>query len=77
MSDMEKSGDLFLGVGVGYDNYSGSVSRVGDETTLSLIYFVPQLNGFAVSVSRADAFNAINSERTIITLGYSLKIGDE
>ena len=77
VSDMETSGDLFFGIGVGYDNYGGSVSRIGDETTLSLTYFVPQLNGFAVSVSRADAFNAINSQRTIITLGYSLKIGDE
>jgi hypothetical protein len=77
VSDMETSGDLFFGIGVGYDNYSGSVSLTGDETTLSLTYFVPQFNGFAVSVSRADAFNAINSERTIITLGYSLKIGDE
>ena len=77
VSDMETSGDLFFGIGVGYDNYSGSVSRTGDETTLSLTYFIPELDGLAVSVSRADAFNAINSERTIITLGYSLKIGDE
>ena len=76
VSDMETSGDLFYGIGVGYDNYSGSISRVGDETTLSLTYFVPQLNGFAVSLSRADAYKAINSERTIITLGYSLKVGD-
>jgi len=30
-----------------------------------------------VSVARADAFNATNSERTIITLGYSLEIGDQ
>jgi hypothetical protein len=77
VSDMETSGDLFFGIGVGYDNYSGSVSRIGDETTLSLTYFAPQLNGLTVSVSKADAFNAINSERTIITLGYSLEIGDQ
>ena len=77
VSDIKTSGDLFFGIGVGYDNYSGSVSRTGDETTISLTYFAPQINGLAVSVSRADAFDAINSERTIITLGYSLKIGDQ
>ena len=76
VSDMETSGDLFFGIGVGYDRFSASVSGIGEETNVSMAYFMPQVDNLVVTVSKADAFNKLGSERTIITLGYSLNFGD-
>lgn len=75
VSNLETSGDIFAGIGIGYHDYSGSISKIGNEMHVSVSYYPPKLSGLNVSVTKADLANKLNSERLILTLGYSTKLG--
>ena len=75
VSNAEVDPDFFAGVGFGYDDFSASISQIGDETHLGLTLFPPMLPGTGVTLSRADAFDKLNAERWILTVSYSYQIG--
>ena len=69
----ETKADVFLGVGLGYDDWSVSFSQIGEESHIGATYFIPQLPNVALSVSQADAFDRLNARRMIATLSYSFQ----
>lgn len=69
----ETKADVFLGVGLGYDDWSMSFSQIGEESHIGATYFIPQLPNVALSVSQADAFDRLNARRIIATLSYSFQ----
>ena len=50
------------------------MSFIGDETYISANWFIPQIEGLVFSLARADLFGVNESERNIISLGYSYKL---
>ena len=70
----ETKADVFLGVGLGYDDWSMSFSQIGEESHIGATYFIPQLPNVALSVSQADAFDRLNARRIITTLSYSFQL---
>jgi len=72
----ESEGGIFGGIGVARSNYSGSLSFINDELHLSGTWYIPALEGVTLNFTRADAFNANETKRNIITLGYSYNFGE-
>lgn len=67
---------LFGGIGIARSDYNGSVSFMNEEVHLSATWYLPNLRGVTINVTRADLFNKNGSERNIFTLGYSYDLGD-
>ena len=73
VSDMETKSDPFAGIGFGYDDYSVSVSRVGDSASVTLTWFPEFLDNVSVSLSNVGMLNnATPDEDSILSLSYSL-----
>ena len=72
VSDMETQSDPFWGVGLGYDDYSVSVSAVGESANLTFTWFPDFVENTSVSYSNVGILNAgTPNERSILSLSYS------
>lgn len=73
VSDGETNGDFFGGLGVGRSNYNGSLSFIGNEAHISATWYVPKINGLAITFTRADFWNQEMARRNILSIGYAFK----
>ncbi|WP_445809457.1 hypothetical protein [Yoonia sp.] len=74
ISELETSSDVFWGVGIGYDDYSVSVSQIGSETHLTGMIYFPRYPEVAVAISVADSFDQSDAQRSIVSLSYAKKL---
>jgi hypothetical protein len=74
ISELETSSDVFWGVGIGYDDYSVSVSQIGSETHLTGMIYFPRYPEVAVAISLADPFDQSDAKRSIVSLSYANKL---
>ena len=75
VSDGETDGDFFGGFGVARSNYNGSLSFIGNEAHVSATWYVPKINGLAITFTKADFLNQVGSGRNILSVGYAFNLG--
>ena len=75
VSEGETSGGFLGGLGVARSNYNGSLSFIGNEAHVSATWYVPKINGLAITFTKADFLNQVGSVRSILSIGYAFNLG--
>ena len=77
VSDMETSSDPFWGFGLGYSDYSVSLSGTGGTRNLTFTWFPPFVENASISYSNVGLLNDGTPDGdAILSVSYSVNISD-